>query len=329
MTFQRIKPIGGEAEFHENTQKALTQSGRFSLKLILENEELRKHHFFIPDYICSTIILMLEMYNIRYSFYKIKADLKPDWTSINQEIDVLYVINYFGQLTQLPKSINAKTILIIDDVFFPYPRIPTVPNPYFSFNSLRKITSVADGSILLSNKKLPHKLVRPVAETNFTRLKYQAKSKKYEYINHNNDFNIQLEKDYLADFERAELILDNQEDITSISLNSQIGLFEFYIKIDDERKRRNENYFILKNSLSDHIVNIESDFYSFAILKLPNAEKLKLKLMEYKIYLPNHWPKMNLINNISTQWLSVPVDSRYNNEDMQRIVNTIKILTNE
>lgn len=58
-------------------------------------------------------------------------------------------------------------------------------------------------------------------------------------------------------------------------------------------------------------------------------DQLRKYLIEHDIFCPIHWPKLDNIDEryqvhgIISNIISIPIDQRYENEDMQRIINAI------
>lgn len=332
MTYQHINPIGGEAEYTPPHFEAITQTGRSSLQLIIESAKLQGKHIALPDYLCKIIVDIFKEYQSIIHFYPVNQDLSPDFSALPEQFDVLYIINYFGMDLgqQLKLSLKAGQTLIIDDVFYPTPRIIETATPCYAFNSLRKISKLADGSLIKANRPLLLELITAATHSPFSTLKYSAKSLKHQFIHQHLSPQTQLsEQQYLAEFEQAEYLLDTQKGIFAVSMQSQIMAMEFYRQLQNETQVRRENYLCLKQSLANNILQIDTDFYSFAVFKHGQKNELTKYLASRSIYLPTHWPLSEIdshqtINKISVNWLSIPLDTRYSIQDMERLAKAIQ-----
>ena len=92
-----------------------------------------------------------------------------------------------------------------------------------------------------------------------------------------------------------------------------------------EEETRRINFRILDRKLKG-ILSLDSiSFPSFFVLKCKHRNKLRNYCSQKKIYLPVHWPNPNqLPNDLYDQIISIPVDSRYNESDMERVGDCIR-----
>lgn len=313
-----MKIVGGEIQcMNDNLFNYVTDSGRSSLRLILKSIGRRKK-ILLPDFLCKIIIDIVKEHNMEYSFYKVEEDLTTSFK--NKGFDILYVIDYFGKKNKiLQEPILDDTIVIQDSVFLPdVERIGSIKN-WIGFNSFRKISSLSDGSIIKSTKKLSEDLILK-QEADFVALKYKAKYMKYEYCSKNR----YSQKAYLSILNQAERLLDKQKNIYAVSMKSLFGLFKFYKNLDGEYSKRRRNYNMLKRYLKDLSINIETKYPSFYILAVENREQLREYLYTKNIFLPVHWPKSEKLKNpLYQKIISIPVDSRYDEKDMEKIASLI------
>ena len=316
-----MKLLGGECEISDNgVFSELTDSGRSSLKLILKSG-LKDKKFLVPDYLCKIIIDILKEFDVRYSFYNVNEDLSVDEKSLKrQKFDALYVINYFGQKNSLPNQLKRDDLIVIeDDVFSPMLPGPGNSRRWIGFNSLRKVTYLADGSLIQSTQKLIPDLIDG-QEAGFSKVKYEAKRIKYEYLHRQKN----SEQKYLQIFQRAEAMLDRQRSIHSISKKSLFNLFGFYSNLEQEQAVRQANYQVLDRFLQDYKIAIKPRYFSFYVLALDRRDELREFLFSHKIFLPVHWPKIKgLSNPLYDRVLSIPLDSRYTEKDMKRTAQLI------
>ncbi len=263
---------------------------------------------------------VFDEFNVAYSFYKVNEDLTIDLKNIkSEEFDVLYLINYFGQEHKIIYHIKDSIFVIEDCAFLPVVEKPKNIKNWIGFNSLRKISCLADGSIVKSTMKLSDKLIIK-KESDFSILKYEAKRIKYEYLNKNR----YSQKQYLDLFNKAEGLLDQQRKIYSISKGSLFNLFQLYKDLEYEYAIRKENYGVLYKYLKEKSIDIKTQYYSFFVLLAAQRDKLKDFLFKKNIFLPIHWPRVNrLQNDLYGKIISIPVDSRYGKGDMEKIARLI------
>jgi hypothetical protein len=310
-----MRPIGGEIEFKLPEEMIYyTDSGRSSLKVFMQNHKNLK--YLIPDFLCKVIVDVFKKENVRFEFYKINEDLSIDLDSIlYKEFDVIYIINYFGIYQNLNFDILKDKIVIEDNVFFydfenryAFPR-------WFGFNSYRKISHLADGSLIKTNLNLKFNLKK---DNLFSSKKYIAKKLKYDYIHNKSG----TEENYLSIFKKAENIIDGQKNIYHISEQSIYLLSKMnWDFIQSIRKKR---FFQLYNEFYDFCVNKNPSCFSYFVIKHNERDKIRKDLFNYKIYLPIHWSDSVSNNLLYDQLLSIPLFENYNDEDFNYLFSKIK-----
>jgi hypothetical protein len=314
-----MKIIGGEAELKKiDMNEYITDSGRSSLRLILQ--KLKKKKILIPNYLCEIILKILNEYEVNYSFYNIKKNLSIDNKSIiKQSYDAIYIINYFGKKHNIANIIDEEKFVIEDNVFLPkFYNYHNYPN-WIGFNSFRKISPLADGSIIKSSFPLSGNLIKKNPST-FPKIKYTAKDMKYHFLN-NNQFS---EKQYLNLFKLAESKLDEQTTIHKISSYSLFRLFDFMSGIEKEYSIRKNNFNVLDKHLNDKAIKINTIYPSFYILSVERRNELRKYLFTKNIFCPVYWPPIKVVSSqLNDTFLSIPVDSRYNIKDMKKIASYV------
>ena len=315
---KRVKAIGGYFnlqlpaldEYHPSLIKLNT--GRNALEYILKVNGYSC--IYIPYFTCEVILEPIKKLGIQYHFYTLDKNLDP---IIDFEIEAnecfLYT-NYFG-IKQLTVNNLAKMDmnLIVDNsqAFFlkPIAAIDT-------FYSCRKFFGVSDGAYLQSN------LIR---STQFER------DISYDRMSH---LLISIDQSIEKGFEAYK---SNNDILSRNPIRRMSFLTEYLLKsIDYEACRliRNKNFKILHEALSDkNQLEIDTSFingplcYPFLI----NKENLKKKLITKRVFTPVYWPNVfkwttdkMFENYLAHNLVSLPIDHRYNEEDMERIINYLK-----
>ena len=314
-----MRPIGGEIEFKLTDFKIyFTDSGRSSMRFFLRSGDNRYKKYLLPNYFCEVIENIFIEEKITYSFYDVFEDLSIDEEYINtQEFDVLYIINYFGKYIALDNINLDNKILLEDNVFFYDFTNQNNAKQWYAFNSYRKISTLADGSLVKTNLTIDvDKILKE--EASFTNEKYRAKAIKYSYIN-KNEFN---EQEYLNKFSYAEELLDNQRDVYMISSKS---LYLLSISSIDEEIRK-KRFMKLKFLFSEFSILENVDNYSFFIMKILKRDTIKNKLMQSNIFLPVHWLKSTQDNELYNLVISVPLFENYNDDEFDYLINSLKDL---
>lgn len=314
--------FGGEYALKPGAEYCyLTDSGRSSLRLILRSG-FKDKKFLVPNFICPTIIEVLNQENVSYDFYNVGADLTISLSGIqNKDFDVLYVIHYFGNKHENLEQINLDNkFFIADHVFSPHFEKPKNINNWIGFNSLRKISNIADGSLLCSTVSLNDQLITK-AEAPFARLKYAAKNAKFEMLQSQN---FSQDQAVFKLSQEAEDALNRQTDIYQISSGSLALIYGFFKNINEEKKIRAENYAELEKILTQKCTEPDTDFCSFFNLKVYKRDELRKWLFDRQIYLPVFWPgAAGLTHELFLSIISIPVDSRYNINDMRSVAESI------
>ena len=314
-----MKEIGGyfELEFskkvgyHDELLKL--NSGRNAFKYILKTINPQK--IFIPNYICDSIIEPLEEMKISYEFYNVNKNFEivQDITLKKNEI-ILYV-NYFALKSKYVKNLANKysNNLIVDNTqaFFekPLKDINTIYSP-------RKFFGVSDGGYLSTTVLFKENLEQDESYHNAIQLLGRI------------DKNASL---FYTDYQKAEQRLINQP-IKQMSKLTQNILSS--IDYEDVIKRRKENFDYLHKELGNiNLIKSESDleFVPFVYPLMIEDESLRQKLIEKKIYIAKYWNEVlnrqnisNIEKNFVNKILPLPIDQRYDLNDMKRILKVIK-----
>ena len=107
-----MKGIGGFLElelpnpsksFHKNAISFST--GRACLNFILQ--QVKPKMIYIPYYTCDAVIEPIQINNIKFKYYSLNNNLRPDEIILNDNEYILY-INYFGIKTDIVKALIEK-----------------------------------------------------------------------------------------------------------------------------------------------------------------------------------------------------------------------------
>jgi hypothetical protein len=311
------------------------RDGRQAIKSVLLNiNELKDMTCYLPAYLCYSILQPFKELNLNVRFYNHQHPLKP---AINENIkkSLVYIIDYFGTEFASNEDIckfleNNIVILDITHSIFDRNRFEIEHENFYLISSLRKVFPVPDGGVLYytnskfkANKSFPkgyENMLEAMILKSFY-LKNHTETKKYF---------LSLYKNYEVDKDNDSIQL---QDIPSISLYILKN-----IDISNIIARRTKNLKFMYENISDkrHLLFNHDDIKSPFTLPLisENEEKrdaVKEVLIEEDIYPPMHWDIQNIIpkshlyeHGLSKKILSVPIDQRYDDEDMSKVVNIIK-----
>ena len=315
-----MKEIGGyfelehliSNEYHKNL--IALNSGRNALIYILKSKKSKKiKKIYIPYYLCDSIYNFLKRNGYDYEFYRIKKDFTPKFEKKLNNDEYLYIVNYYGQLSN-EKISNLKKIyknIIIDNThsFFqePLENIGTVYN-------CRKWFGVPDGAYLSTDTKLNESIEKAKSTDKMGHLLGRFENKASDYYE---KFQSNDEK---FNFEDLKLMSDLTHNL--------LGAID-YEKI---KNIRNKNYSILDKNLKKYNklkLNISEVPFCYP-LYIENGAEIRKALIKEKIYIPLLWGNVldeNEKNSIEYQYamniLPIPCDQRYDEEDMRYIIETI------
>lgn len=315
-----MKEIGGYFELEhlisDEYYKGLIHlnTARNALLYLIKLKEIEK--VYIPYYLCNSVSDMLQKFGYKYEYYRIAADFSPIFNKNLKEQEYLYIVNYFGQLSE-EKILSLKDQhkqIIIDNsqAFFQRP-LSLIDTIY----SCRKFFGVPDGAYLSTDKKLDEELEIDISKGRIEHLlgRFEGKA-----------------SDYYSDF------LEVDEQFNGATLKQMSKLTRNLMGAIDYRnvfRKRNSNYRYL-----------EKELYKFNQIKLisprgpfcylfysKNGLQLRKDLAEKKIYIPTLWknvlnttPKESIEYQYSANLLPIPCDQRYDLEDMKYIVECINIV---
>lgn len=309
-----MKEIGGyfelggfyNNEYHKNAISLNTATN--SVIYLIKAKKINK--IYLPYYICNCLDKIKEYCDVEY--YKINEDFTPSFNLKLKNDEYLYIVNYFG-LFNSSKIKEWKRIynnIIIDNVqaFFQMP-VDGVDTIY----SCRKFFGVPDGSYLYTDTKLKENLLKDESKERFKHLLGR------------------IEKDASSSFKEYK---ENEETLLNIDLaymSKSTELILNALNYAEIKKKRTENFKYLNKLLKDNnkfkLNNIVGAYmYPYYT---DNADMIRKKLIENKIYVPILWPnvlkqdKNTLEYKYANNIILIPCDQRYDIEDMKNIINIL------
>ncbi len=316
-----MKEIGGyfglelneRGHYHSNLDALYVNSGRHALEHLLKSIQAKK--IYLPAYNCNVLLEAVDRANVDYVIYNVQANLEPNLDfSVLQKDDYVVVTNYFGMMDDYIDQLVAKHKNIIVDCaqsFYYFPK-SYLANNYF-FYSPRKFFGVSDGGILfpaigqgddylrdVSIQRMEHLLVRRDLDAGRGYAKFQ-----------DNDGELSLEP--------IKLMSKLTQDI----LRS--------IDYEQIREKRLANYLYLENELgklNEFQLHRSGVPMVYAFL---GSKDLRAYLIQHKVYVAQYWPNIlgaQSLNatekSLSENLLALPIDQRYDIEDMKFIVTLVK-----
>lgn len=286
-------------------------SARNALLYLLKARNIDK--LYIPRYLCDTVSALCDRYGYCYEYYSVGSDFMPVFDISLAEDAWLYVVNYYGRLSNETICVlqQKHKRLIVDNVqaFF-QPPSPGIDTLY----SCRKFFGVPDGAYLSTDAVLEENI--PV-DTSWDRMKHILG--RFE----------ETGAAFYGDFQK------NDEKFYELELRWMSALTQNILRaVDYEavRQRRNENYQTLAQALNTFNLlpacAVDGPYcYPFYC---KNGQQVRKLLATQKIYIPMLWPNVPTIGNAleydyAQNILPLPCDQRYTQEDMQRLITTLKV----
>lgn len=332
------------SKLEERGDLVLTSSGRSAIRLVLEqvlrNNPQINRVAYIPPFSCDSVYepFIKLGFEVKHLIVNERLEYKFDsqlQSIIDDKPALVLMHRYFGfdsleHAYEGVKQLRHNGIIVVEDKTQSlYSDIPEVDADYY-IGSLRKWSGVPDGGFALSTVGAFD--VRPVhSDVTLESIKIEASLAKYEYL-----FNDRGEKSYfLEKYNVAEELLSDQELIFQIAPSS----LAIFTNLDnDELKRRRAINFNIVNEAVKNIAGIYPAFDKLPNCVTPlycpvvceNRHKVQQLLREKSIYAPIVWPKSSasplhssadfLYDNL----LCIPIDQRYSETDMNRIVDVLK-----
>ncbi len=313
-----MQPIGGyfslelprHEEYHAGAIKLNT--GRNALEYVLRCRKYKK--VYIPYYTCEVVLEPFHKLKIDYQFYHIDFNFEITDEIVLQKDEALLYTNYYGlkqrYVEKLAERYGQQLIVDSTQAFFAKP-VEGVD----TFYTCRKFFGVPDGAYLYSDKLLDMELEQDVS---YGRMSFLTKR-----------IDLGAEAGY-ADFrEQSELLvgqpIKRMSKLTERMMQS--------IDYECVSRRRRENYFLLHEELGKTnllSLTLEDDAVPMVYPYMVGKEGLREYLIKNKIFVARYWPNVlewtekGYSDRLLAQYiLPVPIDQRYEENDMNTIIKQI------
>lgn len=336
-------PLGSPSQFNCNGEDFMWLStGRSAIKYVLLDIEARTPKLrkvaVLPSFTCNTVFEPFLKTNYELYFYPVNKNLTTTSeaileTVLTHDASVVLFHRYFGfntldsQIDRMCETLRKLGKYSIEDctqcLYSGFSRSQSD----YTVGSIRKWTGTPDGGFTVCRKNY---FSQKPNQTDMTleQAKVNASYYKYRFLfEHKGD-----KGEMLAMYREAEDILDNQTDVFAISEMS--ARVQANLDVNNLICKRKENYKILFQSLQRPIkplFELEKNVVPlyFPIL-VEDRTSLQKHLVDNAIYAPVVWPKdeqqptqCDGAENAYQHLLCIPIDQRYNTDDMNRIVSVI------
>ena len=309
------KEIGGYLELeHFNSKEyypdlLALNSARNAFLYLLKAKKIKK--VYIPYFLCDSVYLVCEQHGFEYDFYSINRDFTPNFSVKLGPDEYLYVVNFFGQLSDecLTELKNKHKNIIIDNVhaFFRKP-LKNIDTLY----CCRKFLGVPDGAYLSTDSILSEPLEIDKSKDRMIHLLGRFEESASGYYN---------------------VFQENENAFENLPLRRMSKLthnFLCAIDYDSVIKARNRNFTVLQDLLSDKntlVPHCDNGAFCYPFYH-KDGMAIKRELAKKSIFIPTLWPnatelKGTLESDYAENILPLPVDQRYNADDMEYLAKEV------
>ena len=299
-----------KAEYHKSALALNT--GRNCLEYILRARGYKR--VYLPYYSCEVLLEPFSKLGVEYCFYHINKSLELEQPITLQDGEALLYINYFGLKQDYVASLSATygERLIVDNTqaFYAKP-IKGID----TFYSCRKFFGVADVAYLYSSQPLEMEIEQ---DQSWERMEYLLKR-----------VDISAEAAY-SDFRAQSELLKNNPIRKMSKLTARIMASIDYPGMAERRRNNFKQLDRAIGHLNGIKWNLTDDAVPMVYPFLTDDPSLRQRLIGNKIYVAQYWPNVlqNCCENcieytLTKQLLPLPIDQRYSEQDMARIIELI------
>lgn len=313
---------------------------REALLVIAQREKSDNSKVLIPAYTCDTVITPFLETNWECTYYPINKDLSIDINKTKRIIDSkrfnLFIVHpYFGMdlteqeldLISYAKQNGCKIVIDLTQCIFSNQQVEVAD---YYVGSYRKWYQVPDGGYLWTKEYIDIKT--PPSNDYFVSLQTDSMFLRGEYFKNNDEhikqISIRLNK------HAVESVDFNIKPHKMANISSRLMA---EIDMSQVQAQRFSNYkYLLQNIKSPNIellcknMNRVKTAPLYFIIYTKNRRCIQSKLCSEHIYAPIIWPVYynevlidDITKEIYNETLAIPIDQRYNEMDMAKIVNIL------
>lgn len=309
------KPIGGYFELELpkhpelHAEAIALNSGRFCLEYLLRCRKYKK--VLIPYYTCDSVVEPLERLGIRYAFYHIDKSYRIVDDILLTSDEALLYTNYWGlqddYCEELAGKYGRQLILDYTQAFFSKPICGKD-----TFYSCRKYFGVPDGGYLYTDAFAEFKIEQ---DESYGRMDSLTKR-----------IDISPEAGY-DDFQMVSTSFHNLPVRRMSKLTKRLMQSIDYKQVAQQRI---DNYNTLRRALGGRELNYGEVPMIFPY-ESAEGQKLRKHLIANNIFVAKYWPNVDewTEEDSTERWMAnhilpLPIDQRYDKEDMNKIIEIIK-----
>ncbi len=292
---------------------AAVNNARCALLYIIKARHYKK--IYLPYFLCDSVRLVLEREKIPFEEYRIDRSFLPLLDIKTNSEEAVYVVNYYGLLCdeQLISLKNKYGNIVGDNAqaFFARP-VKGIDTLY----SCRKFFGVPDGGYAYTDAEMKEPIPADVSMDRMKHIlgRFEGKnaSDYYEYFNDNDESFKEIELRWMSKL-----------------THNILGAIDY----QEAKRRREENFLFLSKALGErNTLKMQCPPGPYAYpFYIQNGMAVKKELAKRKIYVATLWPNvlgtgLDIETELTENILPLPCDQRYSEEDMQRVVNTVREL---
>jgi len=311
-----MKEIGGYIElesFHlpmMHERAIALNCGRNALAYLIKARGIKR--LWIPSFLCDSVPNVCKREGIACLLYGVGYNFLPSQEIELGEGEWLYLVNYYSQITneQIEAFAAKYRHVIVDNAqsYFQMP-VPGIDTLY----TCRKYFGVADGAFLYTEAVLNEEF--PVDES-YGRMFFLL-----------GRFERTASEFYSGYVENNKLF--KNEPIKRMSRLTQNLLHGIDYAAVEKKRRENYEYLHAKIGKCNLLSLSETGTFMYPFL-IKNGLKLRKNLQKKNIYIPTLWPSVfeitgsgDLEYNMAQNILPLPIDQRYGQTDMDRLIKEI------
>lgn len=323
------------------------KSGRNAIKAICQIEDYSNKRALVPAYTCSTVIDPFLDSGWIVDYFDIQNDLTVDVTDFLHKIEsfqpslilfhAFFGLDTLSNIRSLAKQLRREGIIVVEDRTQAFMAgFDTIEADYY-VSSLRKFFAIPDGGVLLTKKQINENVIE-AADPEITNVAFEAFEKKRQYL---------FEESNVTKEEFRELYMHLQTLISDNSCLKQISKSSLdilkCINRDTISRNRRNNYNALHElgvmplkAIKGKADEKSAPLYYPTYAQNGNHRKMiQSELAKRGIYCPIIWPKPvpidttdKNVEKIYQRILCIPVDQRYDENDMGLIVKVLQEVKN-
>ena len=280
-------------------------TARNAVAYLIRTKDIKK--LYIPTYLCDSVFRVCEREGCSYEFYEVGADFQPVFEQSLKEKEWIYIVNYYGQVTN-EKNLQAKYKRVIFDnvqAFFQKP-----VNGIDTIYSCRKFFGVPDGAYLASDTRMDVDKDISMDRMEHVLGRYEMSASTYYSI-----------------FTRNE---DRYYDLPVKGMSKLTHNILGAIDYQKVKERRETNFLFLNEELkSKNDIEIQKAEGPFAYpLHIKDGMRVKKQLAKKGLFVATLWPTAiesgGIAKDYSENILPLPCDQRYTLKDMTIIIDVLK-----